>query len=160
MAFTTKDEIILLLSAKGVQLRLDDQASTTNAVNQALKWADQTIRFYTDKYYRADSLTSNEWIKGRATILATNYLSARRGNKELYGNEAARIMQELQMISEGHPIPDAVPFFTNTPSVRTQKVVATGSSRPLKVDMHNSTGGEYSDEDFGPPWSNLEGPYG
>lgn len=156
--FTTKAEMVLLLGSRGVQLRLDDQASTTDAVNQALRYATQTIRFYTDQYYLVTQLTSNDWVNSVAAILAVNYLSIRRGNKELYGDQAAKILQQLEMIGHGFWIPDAIPLATNVPSVRTQRVVATGGPRPLKVDMHNSTGGEYSDEDFGPPYT--EGPYG
>jgi hypothetical protein len=148
--FTSKAEMILLLGRKGVDLRLDDQSSTTDAVEQALIYADQTIRFYTDRYYLYTNLLSNVWVKAQATIIATNYLAARRGNKELFPNQEARIMQWLEMIGNGFWIPDAIPLATNVPSVRTQKVVGTFGPRPLKVDEANSTGGGYSDEDFGP----------
>lgn len=155
--FTTKEEMVLLLGQKGVNLRLDDQASTLAAVNQALRYATQTIRFYTDQYYLYTSLTSNEWVSSVAAVLAVNYLSARRGNKELYGDQATRILQQLESIGHGFWIPDALPLSTNVPSVRTQKVVATGGPTPLKVDIHNSTGGGYPDEDLGPPYT--QGPY-
>ncbi len=156
--FTTKEEMVLLLGQKGVQLRLDDQQTTLPAVEQALRYATQTIRTYTDQYYLPANLETNAWVNSIAVVLAVNYLSARRGNKELYGDQAAKIMQWLESIGHGFWIPDAIPLATNVPSVRTQKVVATGGPRPLKVDMHNSTGGGYSDEDFGPPYT--EGPYG
>lgn len=149
--FTTKEEMILLVGSKGINLRLDDQSSTLLAVNQALIYADQTMRWYTDRYYRVENLIGNAWVTSRATILAANFLSARRGNKELFGNEVARILQELELIGKDYWIPDAIPFATNAPSVRTQKVVATGGPTPLKVDIHNSTGGGYPEEDFGPP---------
>lgn len=151
---SSKAEMILLLGQKGINLRLDDQSSTTDAVEQALIYADQTIRFYTDRFYRIESLYGNAWTKSRATIIATNYLSFRRGNKELFGNEMANVMKELDMISNGYPIPDATPFATNAPSVRLQRVVATGGPTPLKVDPANSMGDGYPDEDLGPPWSN------
>lgn len=154
--FSSKAEIILLIGSRGVTLRLDDQSSTANAVEQALTYADQTIRFYTDRYYRVDDLIGNEWVKSRATVLAANMLSNRRGNKELFGNLEARIMQELEMIGKDFWIPDALPFATVVPSVRTQKVVGTLGPRPLKVDQANSTGGGYDDEDFGPPWANYD----
>jgi len=153
--FTSKAEIILLVGQKGVDLRLDDRSSTTSAVEQSLIFSTQTIRWYTDRYYRQEALVGNAWVTSRATIIAANFLSARRGNKELFGNQAARILQELEMIGKDYWIPDAVPFATPAPSVRTQKVVATGGPRPLKVDQSESTGGGYSDEDFGPPWSNY-----
>ena len=154
--FSSKAEIVLLIGSRGVNLRLDDQSSSAASVDQALTYADQTIRFYTDRYYRVENLLTNEWVKSRATILAANMLSNRRGNKELFGNLEARIMQELEMIGKDFWIPDATPFATVVPSVRNQRVVATLGSRPLKVDSSNSTGGGYSDEDFGPPWSNYD----
>jgi hypothetical protein len=152
--FTSKAEMILLLGNRGTVLRLDDQSATADAVEQALIFADQTIRFYTDRYYLSTDLVGNEWVKSKATIIAVNYLSARRGNKELFGRLAAELMQQLEMIGNGFWIPDAVPTATNVPSVRNQKVVATPGPTPLKVDQENSTGGGYSGEDFGPPWVN------
>lgn len=157
--FTNKAEMVLLLGPKGVALRLDDQASTTAAVEQSLIWATQKIRCYTDNFYLPASLVNNAWVKSVATVLAVNFLSARRGNKELYSSQAAQIIEYLEMIGKGFWIPDAVPMATNVPSVRNQKVVATRGPSPLKVDAANSTGGGYSDEDFGPPWVNMPYPY-
>lgn len=150
--FTSYSEMKLLLGDRGTSLRLDDQSITESAIEQALIHADQTIRFYTDRFYRAEALVGNAWVKDRATVLAVNYLSTRRGNKELFASQYARIIEQLELIGKDFWIPDAVPFATPSPSVRNQKVVATGSSMPLKIDGNNSTGGGYPGEDFGPTW--------
>lgn len=151
--FTSKAEMILLLGSRGTALRLDDQSATSDAIEQALIYSDQTIRYYTDRYYLVTNLYGNAWVKSKATIIALNYLSARRGNKELFGRLAAETIQQLEQLGQGFWIPDALPMATNVPSVRTQKVVATGGPTPLKVDEANSTGGGYPDEDFGPGWA-------
>jgi hypothetical protein len=116
-------------------------------MTDVLNYVDEMIYSYTDQVYERADLTSNEYLAGKATFLAANILSQRRGNKPLYAMEREEIIEELVAIGAGQRFISGVYVRAMpVPSVRSQSVNHNLSRNPLVVDRNLSTGGGYAGE--------------
>lgn len=150
MAYTSLDEIRLFLGPKGVDLRLDDLNNPNSAIARILSYVDGTINRYLDQIYDRTNLVGVAWVRDRATVLACNLLSQRRGNDGLFNDEVTRIHEELADIRAGNTfVPAAKVNTQQVPSVRAQQVNLNDWTHPLQTDQEFSTGGGYDGEHVG-----------
>lgn len=84
--FATQADVEGLLSALGVQSRLDDDSSgaveveESGYMQQCLEYATQRVKFYCSVHYATDKLATSWLVNDWATTIAAWWLSARRGN--------------------------------------------------------------------------------
>src|SRR6185369_6058368 len=98
-----------MLSVAGVRSRLDDdQDGYVTAAEQArltdiITDVSETVDFYCYDRYSQDKLAGSNWVKARATELATHFLCTTRANPapESVIERATKAEQWLEQVHEG-----------------------------------------------------------
>ncbi len=102
--FTTKAEILRLVSDSGAYDWLDDLQNDAAYWTEVIEFVTLDIRAYTDRLYTAATLSTNAWIRRIATIMAAYQMSLRRGDPGIYGSLAMEYQARLMEISEGNGV--------------------------------------------------------
>ena len=121
--FTSKSEIIRLVSENGTQDWVDDLLSDTSAFTDVIEFVTLDIRSYTDRLYTDSDIYNNSWIRRIATIFAAYELSTRRGDPGIYGSRKAELESRLIEISEGNGIIPGAPQSAGVVAVMQNTVI-------------------------------------
>lgn len=119
--YTSEQEIAYVFSQLGVTLRvkdpLDEISDPLDPLIYAIEDATDTINQYCLLRYTAEELAANRWVRKRATILACQSLSGRRGNPQQFAPQAERVLDELERVQSGNldvpRLPKQIPSHTN-----------------------------------------------
>jgi phage gp36-like protein len=101
--YTSQDEVDRLISSSGASGWLDDLSNVDVATyyNEIVQDATGTVNQYLEKLYNPIDMQNSPWVRRRATYIAAYHLTKRRGDPGLYGEDYDRVLDELQMASEG-----------------------------------------------------------
>lgn len=101
--YTSQDEIDRLISSSGASGWLDDLSvgDVSTYYNEIVQDATGTVNQYLEKLYNPVDMQNSPWVRRRATYIAAYHLTKRRGDPGLYGEDYDRVLDELQMASEG-----------------------------------------------------------
>ena len=105
-------------------------------------------------FYAQSVLFNSGWVRDKATVLALNYLSERRGNPELYTNRVLKVYEELEMIRSGRlTLPRVAERGQGGPMVRNQELETFRRYHPLRVEATLTMQGDsYPGQDIA--WEN------
>lgn len=149
--YSSQAEVYRLLGKTAADLIVSDHTSEDKAYlwNDLLQDVDETISMYVLHHYDPAQLYTNQWIRRRATLLACNLLSQRRGANELYRARTERIYEELNSIRDNRfIIPGAIPRSWQGPVVRNYIIQNRFLQHPVRVEKTQSTGDSYGNEDI------------
>ena len=139
---TSQVEMQRLFSSVGVNLRLDDLASTVEAIDEIVVSASQTVESYLLQKYDTVNLISSPWVRRRATVLACHELSLRRGNPGQFYEWYNQIMEELKAFLESGNtpiIPGVIVRAQEVPTASTYIVDDRYRYQKLRVVRQQST---------------------
>ena len=157
MAFCTATDIDNVLSATGVDLRVDDGVEAT-LVAEAIEEADSEIDQATYYLYTAASLASNAWVNHRAKYLAAEALCFRRNNSPSasLALKCKDIRAELERVRTGSlMIPRAVMSKAAAPTMSNIRPALRPHPRGV-VETKRSTGtAEGYNQNNRDPWDRL-----
>ena len=146
--YSSQDEMDNLLSAAGLDLRLDDTIEITEIINESVSYATGTIDSYALQFYVETDMENSHWVRRRATIIACWYFSQRRGNPPLYEEMVNQIMEELKLIAQRKLIIPRLPGrFNRGPTVSNYVVDDLRHfQNKCRVQKSISTGDNYNGE--------------
>lgn len=163
IAYTSLTEIERLYSQTGVNLRLDDldQVERTNFINSIIAEATEMINGWTINYYTPSALTTSQWVRRRATIIACYLLSERRGNPTQFAHHMQRVVDELEKLmtkfpkfqipgADGNPIPVRA---ADVPSIVTPIIDDRQRIQKARVVRENSTKPYAGQPFYDPPYT-------
>lgn len=149
--YTSQAEVYRLLGEYAVELMFDDYSGEDKGYmwNDILTDVDETIKMYVMQHYDPETLYTVDWIRRKATILAANVISQRRGNAELYHSRKESVYEELQSVRNGHHrIPGAVVRHWMGPMWRNYTIQNRFWSHPARVDTGKSNKQSYDGMDI------------
>jgi hypothetical protein len=100
--YTTQAEMEGLFSTVGVADRLDDNdngaiaAPETTYLDQIITYATNRLNQYLLQYHTDEDMSTNDWCREKATVIACYLLSRRRGNAAQFEAEYAEILAYLK----------------------------------------------------------------
>lgn len=148
--YTSQTEVLRFMGEYAADLMVDDYASEDKGYiwNQFLQSIDDTIMQYVMQHYDYTTLYQINWIRSRATVLACNLLSQRRGNMPLWVDLTNRYYEELNDIRNNRfRIPGAVVKAWQGPNVRNYLIQSRYFTHPIRVETTKTTGDRYSRQD-------------
>lgn len=149
--YSSQAEVYRLLGEYAVELMFDDYSGDDKGYmwDDLLEDVDETIKMYVMQHYDPDTLYSVDWVRRRATVLAANIISQRRGNAELYHSRKERVYEELESVRNGHHrIPGAVVRHWMGPMWRNYTIQNRFWSHPARVDTGKSNKQSYDGMDI------------
>jgi phage gp36-like protein len=99
--YTTREEIERTFSTEGASLHTDDLPPLDDFWTELCERASAKVNLFLGSRYRAIDLASHQQIRKIATYIALYYLSKRRGNPHLYGDDYNESITELGLIRDG-----------------------------------------------------------
>ena len=148
--YTSQAEVYRLLGIIASELLEDDLAAgDRNAIwDEILQQTTSTLDFYLHQYYTQAALISSDWVRRKATILAANILSSRRGNPQHYRDDVDRAYNELDEVRSGRQtLPRVAEIGYMGPVVRNYELESFRFYHPLRVEKTTSTGDRYPGQD-------------
>jgi hypothetical protein len=146
--FTSQAEVLRIIGSFAGDLLTEDAGPVDTLWAEVIEDADETIAMYIQHYYDPATHKTNGWLRRRATVLAANIISQRRGNNPLYVSRADRVYEQLSMIESGNThIPDSIPRARFAPVVRNYTIQNRMQRHPQRVDTTKSTGTDYPNQD-------------
>jgi hypothetical protein len=148
--YSSQAEVYYLIGTTAADLLEDDIAAGDRYLmwNDILDSVTSQFNLYLHQNYEQSVLLTNNWIRRRATMMATHLLSHRRGNPPHYVDELDRVYRELDEIRAGRLTLPNVPergYFG--PVVRNYQLESYRRRHPLRVEATTSTGQNYAGED-------------
>lgn len=129
--YTTQAKLEQTLSASGVSLRTDDDA--TNSITQVIADASVEVNGYCQIRYTVAALSASNWIEKKTRDIALFHIAARRANPVPQSIQVKyeKALADLEKVQQGtFPLPDvaerkeAVPVLSNQ-RVRQSRVPIT-----------------------------------
>ena len=137
---TTEEEIKMLFSDSGVDLRLLSAGDASATLDWFIKDATTTVTMYAGQRYEVSTLATDNYIRIAATWIAAYRLSQREGNPSLFHVRYQEIMVELEQIRDGIlPLIDANTRWDMVPSISNIVHDPRHRSQTLRVDRDTST---------------------
>ncbi len=101
--YSSQAEVYNVLGPTAGELLEDDFSAGDRSPiwNHLLRSVTQTVDLYIHQFYTRANLLTDSTVRDRATMLAVNLLSQRRGNPELYSNQVLKVYEELELIRSG-----------------------------------------------------------
>ena len=158
VGMTSRDRIVRLYGSLGLNNILDDVVGATEdaVIDQFIVDAEQTIAVRIGRFFTNTSLAQSEWIRSRATWIASYLISKRRGNEHYFESLYMQALNELDAMATGEipPIADIPMRSDLTPSMsnlvvddrfysaklRVKPFVSVGSANP---ERHESYFGDF-----------------
>jgi len=150
--YSSQAEVCNVLGPTAVELLSDDFSLGDRGPiwNHLLRSVTQTVDLYIHQFYKRTDLLTDGTIRDKATILAVNLLTERRGNPELYANRVLKVYEELELIRSGRLTLAGTPergYFG--PMVRNYELETWRRYHPLRVESSVSMLGDgYSGQDI------------
>lgn len=101
--YTTEAEVQRVLSATGVDLRVDDLLGDTlsDFWTDITSEATDIINQYCELFYDPSDLYTSHWVRSRARWIGAHLLSQRRGNPALFQSRIDEIYNDLEGVFDG-----------------------------------------------------------
>jgi len=135
--YSSQAEVFNILGPVATELMSDDLSDGDRHLiwNHLLRSVTQTVDLYLHMFYEQTVLFSSGWVRDKATVLALNYLSERRGNPELYTNRVLKVYEELEMIRAGRlTLPGIAERGQGGPMIRNYELETFRRYHPLRVE--------------------------
>ena len=148
--FSSEAEVRRVLGNYATEMMLDDDdvVDTRDFWIGILADVDDTMNMYMAQHYDPSLIKANSWMRRRATTLAVNLLSQRRGNAPLYVGKTEKTYEELEAIKDGRfHLPGASPTGFQGAMVRNYLLQGRFRRHPLRVEGSKSTGVDYPGQD-------------
>jgi hypothetical protein len=156
--YTTQAEIERIWSAAAGLLRADDDqdgVAESGVWDDVVNEATDTVNLYLERWYDAEDMANNLWVRRAATWIGAHLLSLRRGDSGNYFDRYERILAALQEIWEGkRQVPRLAQRADTTPAMSNLRVDQRFAIQKIRVQQSTSTGGTSSRQDLDPqyPW--------
>lgn len=145
--YTSQAEVLRVMGDFAESLLMDDAKSKNSVWKDVLEDVTDTINMYAMQHYNLSDLSTSKWIRRRATYLAANILSNRRGNPPLFTSRVERVYDELNEVRDNRfRIPNVPVKYFQGPVVRNYVVQPLGN-HSLRVETTKSTGKRYNNQD-------------
>jgi len=152
--YTTEAEMARVLSQDGVDAFLDDNgdgAAETGVGQDCIDYATDRVNFFALRWYAADVMVNNLWVRRCATIIACHYLSTRRGNPGLYAAAETQVIADLTAVHDGRFEIPRLPYREDqTPALSNYVLDNRYAQRKVRVVPGISTGGTSGHQDLDP----------
>jgi phage gp36-like protein len=152
--YTSRDEIVRIFGASGVNFRGDDLRNSrgeTDMMNEIIGEATEMINFYCGMNYAEVDLNDSYLVRRWATWIACHLLSQRRGNPAMFVDKYEETLRLLEEVYKFNRIIPRLPTREDlTPAMSNLHIDDRFRTHKIRVHPTISTGGTYGKQDLSP----------